>query len=269
MACLDNSPIPEEALAGEVSSIKVLKDTKAPVLHVTYPTAIEEVEGIPKWNISDVVSITNIEEARLQSVKVEIGRKSSWLPLENLYFYQIVYEWTEGVHAPIAYPLEIDLTSVAPDGQYQIKITVTDKSGNVVTEERKFLLNSTMFYSKPDFYLHQDQNDAYEQLIHIREVPLVLDVSDCGYAPDLGHTMFVRVDGKNIDYTYDAEMQKVTINPLNEQNRNIFKPGEWLPIVIAIEQPSGDMLSYSCATFSNHEDATNTEHISDLENFVV
>ena len=81
--------------------------------------------------------------------------------------------------------------------------------------------------------------------------------------------MFVRVDGKNIDYTYDAEMQKVTINPLNEQNRNIFKPGEWLPIVIAIEQPSGDMLSYSCATFSNHEDATNTEHISDLENFVV
>ena len=266
---VDNNPVPEEALAGEISSIKVLKDTKAPVLHITYPNAIEEVEGIPKWEISDVVSITNIEEARLQSVKVEIGSKSSWLPTENLYFYKAVYEWTEGVHAPIAYPLEIDLTSVAPDGQYQIKITVTDKSGNVVTEERKFLLNSTMSYSKPDFYLRADQYGAYEQLIHIQEVPLVLDVSDCGYAPDLDHTMFVRVDGKKIDYTYDAEAKKITINPLSEQNQNIFKPGEWLPIVVAIEQPGGDMLSYSCATFSDYEDAADTEHISNMENFVV
>ena len=266
---VDNNPVPEQALAGEISSIKILKDTKAPVLHVTYPTAIEEVEGIPKWEISDVVSITNIEEARLQSVKVEIGHKLSWLPTENLYFYQTVYEWTEGVHAPIAYPLGIDLTSVAPDGQYQIKITVTDKSGNVVTEERKFLLNATMSYSKPDFYLHADQYEAYEQLIHIQEVPLVLDISSCNYAPDLGHTMYVRVDGQEIDYTYDAETKRVTINPLSEQNQHIFKPGEWLPIIIAIEQPSGDALFYSCATFSSGEDAADTEYISDMENFEI
>ena len=74
----------------------------------------------------DTGAVANIEEARLQSVKVEIGHKLSWLPTENLYFYQTVYEWTEGVHAPIAYPLGIDLTSVAPDGQYPVSYTHLD-----------------------------------------------------------------------------------------------------------------------------------------------
>ena len=266
---VDNNPVPEQALAGEISVIKILKDTKAPVLHITYPTAVEEVEGIPKWDISDAVSITNIEEARLQTVQVEIGQKLSWLPTENPYFYQTVYEWVDGVHAPITYPLGIALTSVALDGQYQIKITATDKSGNVVTEKKNFLLNSTMFYSGPDFYLLADQYEAYERLIHIQEVPLVLDVSDCDYSNDLAHTMFVRVNGQQIDYVYNAETQKITINPLNEQNQHIFKSGEWLPIVVAIEQPSADALFYSCATFSSNEDATDTRYISDMDNFVV
>lgn len=43
---VDNNPVEGQALAGDVSSIRILKDTQPPVLHVTYPQSTEEIEGV-------------------------------------------------------------------------------------------------------------------------------------------------------------------------------------------------------------------------------
>ena len=110
---VDNNPVPEQALAGEISSIKVLKDMLPPVLNVSYPMSTEELEGVPKWNVMDKVSITNIQEARLKTVKVEAGRRITVFG-EPLYVYQTLYEWTDGISAPISYPLNIPLNQI-PD----------------------------------------------------------------------------------------------------------------------------------------------------------
>ena len=263
---VDNNPVPEQALAGEISSIKILKDTKAPVLHVTYPTAIEEVEGIPKWEISDVVSITNIEEARLQSVKISVGPEISILG-QDMHLSQTLYEWIDGVHAPIAYPLDILLNQIPyQDGKFKIVITVTDQSGNTITEEKSFYLLTNMKYNPPDFTLRKQGDDTIGSLIHITEVPVVLNAVGDVFQTDIGYVAKLVVNGELVSYQMDEENKQISINVLDEKNQSIFKPGQWLPLRMEVEYPTADDTIYSYATFTDDGNAVKEDKVSDLEN---
>lgn len=48
--------------------------------------------------MKDRVRITNIDEARLKTIKVEAGRKLT-LAGQPFYAYQTLYEWTDGINA--------------------------------------------------------------------------------------------------------------------------------------------------------------------------
>ncbi|MFR5868873.1 MAG: hypothetical protein ACLUFF_01150 [Acutalibacteraceae bacterium] len=160
---VDNNPVEGQALAGDVSSIRILKDTQPPVLHVTYPQSTEEIEGVPVWNVKDRVRITNIDEARLKTIKVEAGRKLT-LAGQPFYAYQTLYEWTDGINAPIAYPIELPLYQIPyVNGAYGMRLTVMDHSGNVVTEQKEFVLVSDASYQAPSVYLKQIGAEAYDR----------------------------------------------------------------------------------------------------------
>ena len=265
---VDNNPVPEQALAGEISSIKVLKDMLPPVLNVSYPMSTEELEGVPKWNVMDKVSITNIQEARLKTVKVEAGRRITVFG-EPLYVYQTLYEWTDGISAPISYPLNIPLNQIPySNGRYGMRITVTDYSGNEVKEEKDFSLLSDMTYQAPLLSLQRQNAEAYEPMIHITEVPFVLKVEGNEFQTDIGYTARLLVDGQPVAYQLDETNKLITINVLDEQNQHIFKPGEWQSMRLEVDYPSGDSTIYSCGLYHDSKNAVSETNIDNLQNMM-
>ena len=263
---VDNNPVEGQALAGDVSSIQILKDTQPPVLHVTYPQSTEEIEGVPVWNVRDKASITNIDEARLKTIKVEAGRKLT-LAGQPFYAYQTLYEWTDGINAPIAYPIELPLYQIPyVNGAYGMRITVMDHSGNVVTEQKEFVLVSDASYQAPSVYLKQIGAEAYESMIHITQVPVVLEVIGDSFRTDLDYTTRLLVDGQPVNYTFDEQNKQITINVLDEQNQAIFVPGTWHSIRFEAEYPgTGDKI-YSYGLYADTKNAVVENNISNLQN---
>lgn len=263
---VDNNPVEGQALAGDVSSIRILKDRQPPVLHVTYPQSTEEIEGVPVWNVKDRVRITNIDEARLKTIKVEAGRKLT-LAGQPFYAYQTLYEWTDGINAPIAYPIELPLYQIPyVNGAYGMRLTVMDHSGNVVTEQKEFVLVSDASYQAPSVYLKQIGAEAYESMIHITQVPVVLEVIGDSFRTDLDYTTRLLVDGQPVNYTFDEQNKQITINVLDEQNQAIFVPGTWHSIRFEAEYPgTGDKI-YSYGLYADTKNAAVENNISNLQN---
>ncbi|MFR4009127.1 MAG: hypothetical protein ACLT0Y_07555 [Christensenellales bacterium] len=118
-----------------------------------------------------------------------------------------------------------------------MRITVMDHSGNVVTEQKEFVLVSDASYQAPSVYLKQIGAEAYESMIHITQVPVVLEVIGDSFRTDLDYTTRLLVDGQPVNYTFDEQNKQITINVLDEQNQAIFVPGTWHSIRFEAEYP--------------------------------
>ena len=250
---VDNNPVPEQALAGEVSSIKVLKDTKAPVLHVTYPESTQEIDGVPVWSLASSVEITGIDEARIQSIKIESGSVMPFeMPFVNNTYYKTEYEWTNGTSGTLSFPIVMPLNSIHySNTKRTIKITVTDQSGNVVSEEKAFhLLTSLTYRQQRDIEIYdENRGEAMTEEFVITQIPKIFDLDLESYLEDVPLTMSLVVGSKVVDAEINQEEKTVKLNVISDENQGRIPPGEWLPIyLIASYDAMGDAV-YSCPVF--------------------
>ena len=265
---VDNNPVEGQALAGDVSSIRILKDTQPPVLHVTYPQSTEEIEGVPVWNPADFVQITGIDEARIQSIKIESGSVMPFeVPLVGNTVYKTEYEWTNGISGTLSFPISIPLNAIHySNTKRTIKITVTDQSGNVVSEEKAFhLLTSLTYQSQRDIEIYDDnRGEAMTEEFVITQIPKIFNLDLENYLEDVPLTMSLVVGSTVVDAEINQEEKTVKLNVISDANQGRIPPGEWLPIyLIASYDAMGDV-AYSCPTFTGLSNVKTKDKLSGL-----
>lgn len=80
------------------------------------------------------------------------------MPFVNNTYYKTEYEWTNGTSGTLSFPIVMPLNSIHySNTKRTIKITVTDQSGNVVSEEKAFhLLTSLTYRQQRDIEIYDE-----------------------------------------------------------------------------------------------------------------
>ena len=246
---LDNNEIAEERLAGPESTIQILKDAAAPVLQITYPQSVQEIEGIPQWDISNPVLIDQIQEDSLEMIKVEAGQYIDLLGQDVIPIYQVITEIPGETVTNETLPLHVLLGSCGlHDAKYQLRITATDKAGNESVYTQDFYLMTSMTYEAKGIELSStDVNDTPSR-IKLNTVPKTITFQEDPVMDADKEYRFITklLRGEGIDVTVDGTTRTIQIDALGD-----LAPGMPKPFYLIVEQMETGERMYSSPAFKD------------------